>query len=268
MYKLITILLEPYTLLLLSLLGWLLWAWNQNRPRRQVLAVAVGLVGLLCLLSLPAVGHLAEGSLEWSYPPVSEVPARADTIVVLSANAQVVNPAGTKLRIGDETLVRCLHAFQLYDQAGGCRVIVSGGKLDPSRPGMAVAEAMRDFLVTLGVRPVDLILEDKSTTTFENARNTTELLRGEPLLHAEKKVLQDPSGPRVFLVTTASHMRRAQRCFARQGTEVIPAPCNHQAVRLELSPASFVPSVSGIHRVQRALHEWLGLAWYWLCRRI
>jgi len=255
MYQLITTLLQPYAFLLLSLLAALVWAWRTYQPRRRSLGVALGLAVLLCLLSTMAAGHVAVGSLEWSYPPSSAVPSPSDTIVVLAGNVYVDNKEGTKVRIGGTTLFRCLHAYQLYDRAGGCRLIVSGGKVDPSQPGMSVAEAMRDFFVLLGVRPGDIVLEDKSTNTFENARNTCELLRGEP-------------APRVFLVTTASHMRRAERCFAKQGTAVIPAPCNHQAVRLEIQPTNFIPSAEGIRGVQAALHEWMGLVWYWLRGRI
>jgi len=255
MYQLATGLLEPYTFLVLSLLVVLLWLWRDLRARRLGLGIAIGLLVLLCLLSTLVVGHLAVGSLEWSYPPSTVVPSSADTIVVLAGNLDVSDKEGTKVRIGGETLFRCLHAFQLYDQAGGCRIIVSGGKIEQSKSGITAAEAMRDFFILLGVPPADLILEKNSATTYENAKNTCELLREE-------------REQRIFLVTTASHMRRAVGCFARQGTKVIPAPCNHVAVRLELSPTACIPSLNGIGGVHRALHEWLGIAWYRLRGRI
>ena len=200
-------------------------------------------------------GHLALGSLEWSYPPSDVAPSQADAIVVLAGNFHAEGRDRTKLRLGGETIFRCLQALQLY-RAAGCRIIVSGGTLSSSKPGMSMAAAMRDFFVLLGVPATDITLEDQSKTTFENGlRNTTAILAAEP-------------AKRVFLVTSASHMRRAERCFAKQGTVVIPAPCNHQAVRLELGPTSFLPSVEGIRGVQAALHEWLGLTWYWLRGRI
>jgi len=221
----------------------------------MVLEIAIGLMVLLCLLSTLIVGHLAIGSLEWSYPPSVVLPTRADTIVVLAGNIDMIDQEGIKVRIGGETLFRCLHAFELYDQAGGCRIVVSGGSVDRSKPSTTAAEAMRDFLLLLGVKPADLILEKDSTTTYENVRNTCALLR------------QDGE-QRIFLVTTAWHMRRAEGCFTRQGMKIIPAPCNHLAVQLELSPIAFVPSLNGIGGVHRAVHEWLGLVWYRLRGRI
>jgi uncharacterized SAM-binding protein YcdF (DUF218 family) len=255
MYELITGLLEPYAFLLLSLSGLLVWIWRRERPRRLTTGVAMGFTFIWCLLSLPIVGYLSEGSLEWQYPPSDQVPTRADAIVVLAGNVDAVNQAGTELRIGDETLFRCLHALRLYRQAGGCRVIVSGGKSYPAQAGMSMAEAMRDFLVELGVTPADLVLEEQSATTFENARNSCRLLN-------------DGHEQRVFLVTTASHMLRAERSFARQGTTVVTAPCHHRAMQPVPLPNNLIPSLNGITRVERSLHEWLGLAWYWLRGRV
>ena len=255
MYQLINSLLQPYTFLLLSLLGVLLWAWRREQPRRRLLSVALGLAALLCLLSLPIVGHLARGSLEWQYPPSAEVPSRDDTIVVLAGSTHITNREGTRLRLGDETMVRCQHAYDLYDRAGGCRIIVAGGIVDSSAAGMTIAEAMRDFLVALGVPQDDLVMESTSSTTFENVRNVCMLLREE-------------NQPRIFLVTSAFHMLRTERCFAKQETKVIPAPCNHMAVRIEPSPTTFIPSLSGIGGVQLACHEWLGIAWYRMRGRI
>jgi uncharacterized SAM-binding protein YcdF (DUF218 family) len=255
MYRIITLLLAPYTLLLLSLLGVLAWAYWKRRPRQRSIGIALALVVLLIVLSLPVTGYWVNGSLEWSYPPSDAVPAHDDTLVVLAGSAEFDDNLSTKVRLGTTTLSRCLHAYQVYERAGGCRVVVSGGSFDSSRPELTVAEGMRDFLVRLGAAPADVTLEATSTTTFENVVNTSRLLR-------------ERAGSRVFLVTSASHMRRAERCFQRQGISVIPSPCSHVARRLEFEVSSFVPTVEGLLGVQRALHEWLGLAWYRLHGRI
>lgn len=255
MYQLVTALLQPYTLLLLSLLGVLLVTWRKAQRKCWFHRLAMGLAGLLTLISLPAVGNLAQRSLEFSYPPSPEIPAPVDTIVVLSANVTLANREGTKFRLGNESLSRCWHAFELYRKAGHCRIVVSGGNVDSGQSPQTLAQLMSDFLVEIGVPPTDLVLEDKSLTTFENARNTSALLH-----------LADAQ--RVFLVTSATHMRRADRCFARQGIVVVPSPCNHYALRLDFLPGDFMPSIGGITAVHTAAHEWLGLFWYWLRGRI
>jgi uncharacterized SAM-binding protein YcdF (DUF218 family) len=256
MYQFLNALLEPYTFLLFSLLAILIWAWRSSQDRRRSLTLAIVLLICLLLLSMPATGYVALRSLEGAYPPSTAIPSSMNTIVVLGGDSFIDSQDGTTVRIGGETLYRCMHAAQLYQRAGRCRIIVSGGKVDPSSSSLTLAEAMRDFLLIVGVQPDDLVLEQNSSTTFENVRNTSQLLNDEQ------------AGQQIFLVTSASHMTRAARCFERQGIKVIPAPCNHVALRFDSSVAMFIPSVNGIHGVHRAVHEWLGVVWYFCRGRI
>ena len=59
-----------------------------------------------------------------------------------------------------------------------------------------------------GVPETDILYEDKSRNTHENAQFTKQLLAGQPQL---KKLL---------LVTSAFHMRRAKACFEKEGVNV------------------------------------------------
>jgi uncharacterized SAM-binding protein YcdF (DUF218 family) len=255
MYAIVTQLLEPYTFLLLSLALAILWAWRATSPRHRSLTVAGVLVGLLIVLSTPIMGYLADGSLEWSYPMPTEIPAPNDTIVVLSGDLINEDLEGRYVRLGGTTFARCQYAARLYKQAGGCRIVLSGGQANTSLPSPTLAAAMRDFFVGMGIPRDDLVLEDKSTTTYENA------LYSKPLL-------EQAGESRIWLVTGATHMRRAEGCFRTQGISVVPAACDHHALEMETTPGMFIPSSKGISRVGHAAHEWLGLAWYWLRGRI
>ncbi|MGQ0637645.1 MAG: YdcF family protein [Planctomycetaceae bacterium] len=256
MYELLVRLLEPYTFLVLGLALVTIWAWRRQRPPGRPLKVASVLVALLVVLSMPIVSHFALGTLEWSYSPTTQTPGPSDTIVVLGGDIIVDDDEGTQVRLGDVSFQRCHYAAKLYHEAGGCRVILCGGKVDWSEPGPTIGATMRDFLVELGAQRNDLVAEEKSSTTYENALRTKELLE------------RAPATARVFLVTEATHMRRAERCFRALGVEVVPAPCDFHASRHEIAIRSFIPAWGGIGGVCRAAHEWLGLAWYRLKGRI
>lgn len=255
MYRLVVQLLEPYTFLMVTLLLTTAVAWKKQRPRSRPLTASLVLLVLLWVLSTPLAGYFALGFIESGYPPGKTIPAPTDTIVVLAADMVLDDETGLEARLGNSTLQRCLHAAKLYRKAGGCRLILSGGKVDLSRPGPPLAEAMRDFLVELGLDPAQLVLEDKSTTTFENARFS-------------KPLVEEQSGHRVFLVTEAMHMFRAERCFRKQGIEVIPAPCDHHAREHFVTILSVLPTSGGISGVGTATHEAIGLIWYRLRGRI
>src|SRR5262245_29575829 len=86
-YQLVGLLLRPYTFLML-LVGLALGnLWRQCRAARRAALLAIFPFLALTLISLPAVSHLAIGTLEWRYPPRASRPTDAEAIVVLSAGA-------------------------------------------------------------------------------------------------------------------------------------------------------------------------------------
>ena len=73
---------------------------------------------------------------------------------------------------------------------------------------------------------------------------------------------------RVLLVTSAFHMRRAQRLFERQGLQVLPFPVDFQARGrwagpLWRDPTQWLPSASALDNSSRALRELLARLVYW-----
>ena len=54
----------------------------------------------------------------------------------------------------------------------------------------------------------------------------------------------------------------------KQGMEVVPCGCEYRILDFEIGPSSFLPQPGAARGCQRAMHEWLGLAWYWLRGRI
>lgn len=255
MYRLVTDLLRPFSFLSLCTLAALVLLWRRKPERRGPKIALTVCLAFLTLLSVRSVGHLAAWSLESAYPPWDGVPSRTDTIVVFSGGYRVYDASGAYAELDAGTLRRCLHAVKLYRKAGGCRIVVSGGKVDPDAPGPTLARTMEVFLVDVGVHRGDILMEDKSRTTYENAIYT-------------QRLLQERNVQRVILVTDAVHMFRSERCLRATGIEVIPAACNHRATWFRWEASRFLPTPEGVDEVDAAMHEWVGIAWYWLKGRI
>jgi len=253
-YRFITGLLQPFPLLPLLVLAAALLLWRRRESRRRLVLLTVAVL-LLTLACLPPVGYVAMGTLEWRYPLEPPPLDGVEAIVVLGGGMHVYDDEGKHYELGDSTVMRCLHAARLYRDAGGLPVVVSGGKVLEDRPGPPLGQAMREFLVRTGVDPNDIRIEDTSTTTYENAVDSRELLQREGIT-------------RVALVTDAAHMLRASLCFQKQGLDVVPAPCNWRATRFEVTAFTFLPSLDAARGVQAAFHEWLGLLWYRIHGRI
>jgi len=119
-----------------------------------------------------------------------------------------------------------------------------------------VAEVMRDMLVHFGVAQGDIILDNESLSTYENAVNAAKLLRDRNLKKA-------------VLVTDSRHMPRAVICFRKQGVQVIPAPSDYSTKRVR--PPLYemiVPTSDSLVASHKVFHEWLGMLWYWIHGRI
>lgn len=67
----------------------------------------------------------------------------------------------------------------------------------------------------------------------------------------------------VILVTSAAHMRRSEAVFRKAGLEVIPAPCDFEALARLEEPAEFrLPSIDGFGWLGAWMHERIGYLGY------
>ena len=255
MYRFLVELLQPYTLLYLVTGLAIANLWRKRRETCGRLVVLTLAFVALTLPSIPAVSYLALGSLEWQYPPLEQRPADTEAIVVLSSGVIPQDATRTRAELDEDTLRRCLHAARLDHQGKPCRVLVSGGKADPETPGPPCAHLMRDFLIQLGVKASDILVEGASRTTYENAVESVKLLQARGL-------------NRALLVTDAVDLCRAVRCFHKQGAEPVPSASYYRATQLEGSLFDYLPSPGAARGCQRAWHEWLGVLWYRLRDRI
>lgn len=254
-YRFVVDLMQPYTLVVLGLLVASILAWRTGPQNTRWRRLAAVLLGCLVFISMPAVAMVAAWSLERWYPPLEGFPADAEAIVVLTGGMRVYDEAGEKVELTSDSTFRAMHGAELYHRAGHKLIVASGGRVVPDFPGPTLARATGDLLLRLGVQSGDLLLEEKSRTTYENALYCREEL-------AKRNIR------RIVLVTDGTHMARSVRCFRAVGFDVVPAACNYRVCWNLLSPGSFLPKAGAVTDLQAASHEWLGIVWYWLHGRV
>ncbi len=228
MYTVASQLLEPFTFLyLIAVVSFVVLWFTQRWSVRQGLPLAIGLFGL-GVTSTPAVATLAVESLSRQYLPLTVESVDADAIILLTG--------------GGDSCTQ--YAARMYHARSPRPVIVSGRDAQGQ---------LENFLVSLGVRADDLIVDDRPRNTYENARDSARILRTRELT-------------RPALVTRLTHLPRSVLTFRAQGIDVIPAGCGSQESRREDEDAwrQFIPSVHGALPFEAAAHEWVGMAWYWL----
>lgn len=142
-----------------------------------------------------------------------------------------------------DTMGRIVTAACLY-RALHVPVIISGGAVHPWQKAEAPIDAR--YLARLGVPAKDLILEDKSRDTLENAMYVKQI--------CEARHFSAP-----LLVTSAYHMKRSLLCFRHEKMRVTAVPSGLEVARSGYGWSSYLPSE--LDRSGTFLHEYLGIVY-------
>lgn len=220
------------------------------RLRRAGLVAGLLSFLLLWAASTPWVANRLLATLEDQYPAlrVDDYPA-SDAVIVLGG---AISPATARNPYPDlgSASDRVLHALRIW-RAGKAKVIViAGGQVFDPNAANTEAAAIRDLLVSWGIDPAAIIIEERSRNTHENAVLSAPLLAARGLRSA-------------LLVTSASHMPRALAAFRMAGVNVLPAATDYGTTGdLPPLPLSVLPDASSLDASTRAMREWLGLLVY------
>ena len=194
--------------------------------------------------------HLRKGlESHYDYLPVGEVPT-ADAVVVLGG-AFSNDPVWPYPSAG-ESIDRYWHGARLYHARRVPRIALSGGR-HPEHPNhLSEAESGALFLVDMGVPEEALLLDNLSRTTYEHIRYLPPML-------AEAGI------PRFLLLTSATHMRRAEAVLRHAGLDITPVVT---AFSVSSDPVItirwYLPSADALDESARAVHEIIGYWFYGL----
>jgi uncharacterized SAM-binding protein YcdF (DUF218 family) len=214
--------------------------------RKKLRILLVLLAVFIYAVSIGPVAEMFIAPLEKTYtqPSANEI-RECDAYVVLGGGVNAIAPTfdGRGMPEGD-ALFRVMAAFRLY-LFSRKPIIISGGDYLGRE---SEAEVTRKFLLGLGVKEDDLILESKSTDTYENARYTRDI--------CEKRGFR-----RVLLITSAYHMKRSVMLFRKFVGPVIPYPAGFKT-QGSIDFLHLLPDASTMAITASALKEYIGILFY------
>ncbi|MEC0183195.1 YdcF family protein [Paenibacillus peoriae] len=230
----------PPGLFILIMAGLVVWLWRHARKPAVVLLMVTL---LLYASSTNWVGDLLISSLEKQYPQPRTI--QGDVIVVLGGGATEgtpdINGQGNLL---GSAANRLLTAARLHE-ATGLPILFSGGQVFGDS-GNEANIAQRQLL-GLGIPAQDILIENRSLNTQQNAAFTSQILKQHQLTNP-------------ILVTSAFHMPRAALEFQRAGMQVTPYPTDYLAsLNVSLYAAKLTPSAGAMSTTGTALKEYLGI---------
>lgn len=245
--KIMTLLIYPLTWVIgLLLLAWLL-QWRQ-RHRLSQMSLFFGLV-LLWIMAMPTTGQWLLWQLEKQYPAqaIADYPT-ADVIILLGGGLKGAAPPIRPLPEMENAADRIWLAAELYRAGKAPIIIASGGTLDWLGSRQSEATAMKLLLTRFSVPETQIIEEDKSLNTAENAMYSAQ-------------ICVELSPKRILLVTSASHMPRSIALFkhAFPHAEIIAASTDVRVTTIGDHLLDWLPQASAFELFNPAWHEWMGI---------
>lgn len=241
--KRLEFLLHPFTwVLLLLAIAW--YTANPYRRRRLV-------GGSLVLLLFFSNSFIVDECLRWWETEITqfhEIDPSIRTAVLLGGGLTYDKDVDrVNYGCGADRYVQVLEP---YRRGHVQRIMVVGGAANFLEPETREGDMMKRLLLLAGVPESDIIVENNSLNTHQNA------LFSKPIL--------DSIGEHSYMLITAStHMRRAVACFQKQGIDVQPYAVQKKVGkrRWELDYL-LAPHISNFGKWQQLVHEWFGFISY------
>lgn len=145
---------------------------------------------------------------------------------------------------------RFIQTLRLYKLGHIKKILLSGGSGKLFYAELKDADFAKAQLLQMGVPAADIIVENESRNSFENAQNSKKILDS----------LQIP-GP-YLLITSAMHTRRAAAVFAHCGLQVETYPANFTIMDFPQGIGAIIPSVNALNGWENLLKEVMGMAVY------
>ncbi len=146
---------------------------------------------------------------------------------------------------------RILQAVNLYKTGKIKQIVFTGGSGYVMNPDEKEGVLVKRFLLELGIPESDVLIENESRNTYQNATFT--------------KVMMDETklSGNWLLITSAVHMKRATACFSKAGIETTAYSTDrYSGNRKFLLDHLFLPNVNVLQGWDVLIHEYIGYLSY------
>ncbi|WP_336961729.1 YdcF family protein [Chryseobacterium contaminans] len=235
---------EPYFLVFLAIVI-IAVLKRKNKSKNLRIGIFISTVVMVILIGNGFLGKMISGYLQKAYLNTSEMKRTAvqnPVIVVLGGG--IVDIDNTE-KLHTMSYSRMVTAYQLYHEYRKnnqpCKILISG----KGRGHISEAELFSEDFKKMGVADVDIIKEDQSMNTYQNAKFSNEIL---------KKMRTS----NIYLVTSGFHMKRSVALFETFGLKPIPQASDFIDTEITWFPNSYnaaftfimLKEVVGIWQVQ------------------
>ncbi len=238
--KLITAFLMPMPLGLFLLLIGFLYLISDSYKKAKIF-LFLGLSWFL-ILSFQPISNAIIKPLENSQKALLTIP-KVEYILVLGSGHTSNDNLSITSQVSPVGINRLAEGIRIYKELENAKLVVSGYGSEDENSHALMQEKLA---ISLGVKKEDIIRFDTPKDTKEEVLEMKKLVQYKDFI----------------LVTSASHMTRANLLFQKEGLNPYLAPTYHLGNKTQSFSSYF--SARNFYKVEVAWHEYLGLVYSWL----
>lgn len=223
-----------------------LFSKNVKRKRKALLSVFL----MLLFFTNPFIINQIMHAYEIRSVKSTDLTKQYDVAIVLGGATRYFNSETIRPVYGSG-VDRLIQAVDLYKSQKVKKILLTGGSGYLLNQDFKESDVLRKVLLTMAVADSDIVIENKSRNTYENAKMTSEILK------------TNKYGSSFLVITSAFHIRRTKACFDKQDIMADYYPVDEHSGALQLTPDKmFMPNEGALIGWNLLIHEWIGLVSY------
>ena len=241
--KLLNWFVYPLSLLFVGLLAILVC--YHRRYTQWVLAC---MLILFYALSAPTIVNPPVYWLEGAPPAPEALRQHYDVAIVLTGIVYLYRSSKGHIEF-NEHVERILEGMRLVKRGIADKLLIVGGSGDLFERSLSEARQLRLFALEFGLSDEQVLAEEISRNTYENAVKAAEIIRAGQYRD-------------LVLVTSALHMYRAAAAFHKQGLFPDPYPVDFRSSGGRMRLFGLFPSAETLSTMTEVIHELIGVVMY------
>ncbi|MEP7171264.1 MAG: YdcF family protein, partial [Bacteroidota bacterium] len=222
-----------------------------KKPRRKKNFITTGIV-LLILFTNPFILNISIHAWEIPSCRIGSIKEAYDVGVVLGGAMRYYNSEMDRVVYGS-SVDRLIQSISLYREGKIKKILVSGGSGLLLLQQYKEAELLKKVLLEMNIPDQDILIENQSKNTRENAFFSAQILKN------------NYPGGRILLITSGYHMRRSLGCFKKAGINPDPFSVDEHSGKVQYTPDKLImPDAANLQSWDALLHEWGGYVSYWM----
>lgn len=240
--KILLFLISPTTWFV-GLIAFAIWTKSDKHKKKA-------LISFLILFIITTNTFLTQNFVSlWEYPPQNIEETDNYKVGILLGGYTLEQKENYDFTTLSKNANRLIQTVELYHAGKINKILLSGGT---GAIGSDFQESRSSFelLQKMGIPKEDMLIEDKSRNTYENALFSAKILK------------KEAPNTKYLLITSAFHQRRALACFQKQGLECDAFCADIKSTTKIPITSRFTPDSQNIELWQLCIKEIIGYLAY------